>query len=114
MSVAGAISGLLGIGSGALKVLALDQAMRLPYKVSAATSNFMIGVTAAASAGIYIRRGYVDPGLAFPVMIGVLLGALVGARLLAAAPTRHLRTLFTVVIVVLAIEMLARAIQGEF
>ena len=114
MSVAGAISGLLGIGSGALKVLALDQTMRLPYKVSAATSNFMIGVTAAASAGIYIRRGYVDPGLAFPVMIGVLLGALVGARLLAAAPTRHLRTLFTVVIVVLAIEMLARAIQGEF
>ena len=114
MSVAGAISGLLGIGSGALKVLALDQAMRLPYKVSAATSNFMIGVTAAASAGIYIRRGYVDPGLAFPVMIGVLLGALVGARLLAAAPTRHLRTLFTVVIVVLAIEMLARAIRGDF
>ncbi|HKO21744.1 MAG TPA: sulfite exporter TauE/SafE family protein [Candidatus Eisenbacteria bacterium] len=114
MSVAGAISGLLGIGSGALKVLALDQAMRLPYKVSAATSNFMIGVTAAASAGIYIRRGYVDPGLAFPVMIGVLLGALVGARLLAAAPTRHLRTLFTVVIVVLAIEMLARAVRGEF
>jgi uncharacterized membrane protein YfcA len=114
MSVAGAISGLLGIGSGALKVLALDQAMRLPYKVSAATSNFMIGVTAAASAGIYIRRGYVDPGLAFPVMIGVLLGALVGARLLAAAPTRHLRTLFTIVIVVLAIEMLARAVRGEF
>jgi uncharacterized membrane protein YfcA len=114
MSVAGAISGLLGIGSGALKVLALDQAMRLPYKVSAATSNFMIGVTAAASAGIYIRRGYVDPGLAFPVMIGVLLGALVGARLLAAAPTRHLRALFTVVIVVLAIEMLARAIRGDF
>jgi len=114
MSVAGAISGLLGIGSGALKVLALDQAMRLPYKVSAATSNFMIGVTAAASAGIYIRRGYVDPGLAFPVMIGVLLGALVGARLLAAASTRHLRTLFTVVIVVLAIEMLARAIRGDF
>jgi uncharacterized membrane protein YfcA len=114
MSVAGAISGLLGICSGALKVLALDQAMRLPYKVSAATSNFMIGVTAAASAGIYIRRGYVDPGLAFPVMIGVLLGALVGARLLAAAPTRHLRTLFTIVIVVLAIEMLARAVRGEF
>ena len=114
MSVAGAISGLLGIGSGALKVLALDQAMRLPYKVSAATSNFMIGVTAAASAGIYLRRGYVDPGLVFPVMIGVLLGALVGARLLAAAPTRHLRALFTVVIVILAVEMLARAVRGEF
>jgi uncharacterized protein len=114
MTVAGAISGLLGIGSGALKVLALDQAMRLPYKVSAATSNFMIGVTAAASAAIYIRRGYVDPGLAFPVMIGVLLGALVGARLLTAARTPHLRRLFTVVIVVLAIEMVVRAARGEF
>jgi hypothetical protein len=114
MAVAGAISGLLGIGSGALKVLALDQAMRLPFKVSAATSNFMIGVTAAASAGIYIRRGYVDPGLALPVMLGVLLGALVGARLLAAARTRTLRALFTLVILTLAIEMLVRAAQGEF
>jgi uncharacterized membrane protein YfcA len=114
MAVAGAISGLLGIGSGALKVVALDQVMRLPFKVSAATSNFMIGVTAAASAGIYIRRGYVDPGLAFPVMLGVLAGALVGARLLAAARTRYLRVLFTVVVVGLAIEMLARAVRGEF
>ena len=114
MAVAGAVSGLLGIGSGALKVLALDQAMRLPFKVSAATSNFMIGVTAAASAGIYIRRGYVDPGLAFPVMLGVLAGALVGARLLTAARTRYLRTLFTLVIVVLAVEMLIRAARGEF
>ena len=114
MGLAGAISGLLGIGSGALKVLALDQAMRLPFKVSAATSNFMIGVTAAASAGIYLRRGYVDPGLAFPVMIGVLAGALVGARLLARAHTGTLRALFTLVIVALAIEMLARAVRGEF
>lgn len=114
MTVAGAISGLLGIGSGALKVVALDQAMRLPFKVSTATSNFMIGVTAAASAGIYLRRGYVDPGLALPVMLGVLAGALVGARLMAVAPTRHLRTLFTGVIVVLAIEMLVRAARGEF
>ena len=114
MAFAGGISGLLGIGSGALKVVALDQVMRLPFKVSAATSNFMIGVTAAASAGIYIRRGYVDPGLAFPVMIGVLAGALVGARLLAAARTRYLRALFTVVVVALAIEMLARAVRGEF
>jgi uncharacterized membrane protein YfcA len=114
MIVAGAISGLLGIGSGALKVLALDQAMRLPFKVSTATSNFMIGVTAAASAGIYLRRGYVDPGLALPVMLGVLAGALVGARLMASARTRHLRTLFTGVIVVLAVEMLVRAARGEF
>jgi uncharacterized protein len=114
MVVAGAVSGLLGIGSGALKVLALDQAMRLPFKVSTATSNFMIGVTAAASAGIYLRRGYVDPGLALPVMLGVLAGAVVGARLMAGARTRHLRTLFTGVIVVLAIEMLVRAARGEF
>jgi uncharacterized protein len=111
---AGAVSGLLGIGSGALKVLALDQAMRLPFKVSATTSNFMIGVTAAASAGIYLRRGYVDPGLALPVMLGVLAGALVGARVMASARTRTLRTLFTWVIVVLAVEMLVRAAKGEF
>jgi uncharacterized membrane protein YfcA len=111
---AGAVSGLLGIGSGALKVLALDQAMRLPFKVSATTSNFMIGVTAAASAGIYLRRGYVDPGLALPVMLGVLAGALVGARMMTGARTRTLRTLFTWVIVVLAVEMLVRAAKGEF
>ncbi len=69
---AGALSGLLGIGSGALKVLAMDQAMRIPFKVSTTTSNFMIGVTAAASAGVYLSRGYIDPGLSMPVMLGVL------------------------------------------
>ena len=74
MHLAGILSGLLGIGSGAIKVLAMDQAMRLPFKVSTTTSNFMIGVTAAASAGIYLNRGYVDPGLAMPVMLGVLIG----------------------------------------
>jgi uncharacterized membrane protein YfcA len=73
MFVAGTLSGLLGIGSGAVKVLALDWAMRLPFKVSTTTSNFMIGVTAAASAGVYLSRGYIDPGLAMPVMLGVLL-----------------------------------------
>ncbi len=77
---AGALSGLLGIGSGAVKVLAMDQAMRVPFKVSTTTSNFMIGVTAAASAGIYLSRGYIDPGLAMPVMLGVLAGSLIGAR----------------------------------
>ena len=87
MFVAGAISGLLGIGSGALKVLAMDQLMRIPFKVSTTTSNFMIGVTAAASAGMYLNRGYIDPGLAMPVMLGVLPGALVGSRFLAAAET---------------------------
>src|SRR5438067_6778352 len=78
MFVAGVLSGLLGIGSGALKVLAMDQVMRIPFKVSTTTSNFMIGVTAAASAGIYLNRGQINPGLAMPVVLGVLLGALLG------------------------------------
>jgi uncharacterized membrane protein YfcA len=94
MAVAGALSGLLGIGSGALKVLAMDRAMGLPFKVSTATSNFMIGVTAAASAGVYLRRGYVDPGLALPVVLGVLTGAFAGARLLPVLRVRLLRVLF--------------------
>ncbi len=71
MYLAGVLSGLLGIGSGALKVIAMDQVMHLPFKVSTTTSNFMIGVTAAASAGVFLNRGYVDPGLAMPVMLGV-------------------------------------------
>jgi uncharacterized protein len=106
MAGAGVLSGLLGIGSGAVKVLAMDQAMRLPFKVSTTTSNFMIGVTAAASAGIYLKRGYIDPGLAMPVMLGVLGGATVGARLLAGAKTRSLRVVFSIIVVALAIEMI--------
>jgi hypothetical protein len=112
MAVAGVLSGLLGIGSGALKVLAMDQLMHLPFKVSTTTSNFMIGVTAAASAGIYLSRGYIDPALALPVMIGVLAGALTGARILAGANTRVLRRLFAVVIVALALEMAYKGISG--
>ena len=112
MTVAGVLSGLLGIGSGALKVLAMDQAMRLPFKVSTTTSNFMIGVTAAASAGIYLHRGYIDPGLALPVMLGVLCGALLGARWLAFARTAHLRLLFTAVVVVLGLQMLYKGLTG--
>jgi uncharacterized membrane protein YfcA len=112
MAVAGVLSGLLGIGSGALKVLAMDQAMRLPFKVSTTTSNFMIGVTAAASAGIYLQRGYIDPGLALPVMLGVLTGALLGARLLTLARTAHLRLLFTGVVVLLGLQMLYKGIFG--
>jgi uncharacterized membrane protein YfcA len=106
MTVAGMLSGLLGIGSGAVKVLAMDLAMGLPFKVSTTTSNFMIGVTAAASAGIYLHRGYVDPGLAMPVMLGVVAGALIGSRLLAGAQVAHLRTFFRAVILVLAVEMI--------
>ena len=112
MGVAGVLSGLLGIGSGALKVLAMDQLMHLPFKVSTTTSNFMIGVTAAASAGIYLARGYIDPSLALPVMLGVLAGALTGARVLAKTNTRVLRRVFAGVVVVLALEMLYKGISG--
>jgi uncharacterized membrane protein YfcA len=78
MTVAGVLSGLLGIGSGAVKVLAMDSAMRVPFRVSTTTSNFMVGVTAAASAVVYLQRGYIDPGIAFPVVVGVLAGAFSG------------------------------------
>jgi hypothetical protein len=103
---AGMLSALLGIGSGVVKVLALDRAMHLPYKVSTTTSNFMIGVTAAASAGVYLHRGYVDPALALPVVLGVLAGAMLGARLLTAVRVKPLRILFTLIMVALAFEML--------
>jgi uncharacterized protein len=114
MLVAGTLSGLLGIGSGAVKVLALDRAMRIPFKVSTATSNFMIGVTAAASAGVYLNRGYIDPGLAMPVMLGVLPGALLGTRFLAKARTRVLRNVFALVLLALAIEMIYNGVTGRF
>ena len=112
MSVAGTLSGLLGIGSGAVKVLAMDRAMRLPFKVSTTTSNFMIGVTAAASAGVYLRRGYIDPVLAFPVMLGVLAGAMLGARLLRVVQVAVLRRVFAIAIAALAIEMLLKGVRG--
>ena len=113
MFIAGAISGLLGIGSGALKVVAMDQMMRIPFKVSTTTSNFMIGVTAAASAGVYLNRGYLAPGLAMPVMLGVLPGALVGSRFLAGAETKVLRLVFAVVILFLAAEMIYGGLTGK-
>ncbi|HWB96188.1 MAG TPA: sulfite exporter TauE/SafE family protein [Bryobacteraceae bacterium] len=113
MFLAGSLSGLLGIGSGALKVIAMDQAMRIPFKVSTTTSNFMIGVTAAASAGVYLERGYIDPGLAMPVMLGVLGGSLLGARQLMGARTRILRLVFGVVVGLLALEMLYSGITGK-
>ena len=109
---AGALSGLLGIGSGALKVVAMDQAMRIPFKVSTTTSNFMIGVTAAASAGVYLTRGYIDPALAMPVMLGVLVGSLMGTRVLVKTKTKSLRLVFSVVIVLLGIEMLLKGVMG--
>ena len=112
MGVAGVLSGLLGIGSGAIKVLAMDRAMKLPFKVSTTTSNFMIGVTAAASAGVYLSRGYIDPGLSMPVMLGVLSGSLLGARLLAKAQVKQLRLLFAIVITALAVEMIYNSLPG--
>jgi uncharacterized membrane protein YfcA len=114
MFVAGTLSGLLGIGSGAIKVLAMDQIMRLPFKVSTTTSNFMIGVTAAASAGVYLHRGYIDPGLAMPVMLGVLVGSTLGAHLLMGARVRVLRLVFSLVIVALGIEMIYGGLTRRF
>jgi uncharacterized membrane protein YfcA len=110
---AGVISGLLGIGSGAVKVIAMDQVMGLPFKVSTTTSNFMIGVTAAASAGVYLGRGYIDPGLAMPVMLGVVIGSLVGARVLTHAKTHWLRIVFGVVIALMAVEMIYHGLSGK-
>jgi uncharacterized membrane protein YfcA len=110
---AGAISGLLGIGSGAFKVLALDQVMRVPFKVSTTTSNFMIGVTAAASAGIYLRRGFITPGLAMPVVLGALLGSVLGTFILVRARTKWLRSVFSLVILALGIEMIYGGFTGK-
>jgi uncharacterized protein len=112
MWIAGTLSGLLGIGSGALKVVAMDQAMKVPFKVSTTTSNFMIGVTAAASAGVYLSRGYIDPSLAMPVMIGVLIGSLLGTRVLVKTQTKRLRLVFSVVIVLLGVEMMFKGLTG--
>ena len=112
MWVAGVLSGLLGIGSGAFKVLAMDQVMKLPFKVSTTTSNFMIGVTAAASAGVYLNRGYIAPELALPVVLGVLAGSALGTRILVAAQVRVLRIVFAVLVLAIAIEMIYKGICG--
>jgi uncharacterized membrane protein YfcA len=112
MYVAGIVSGLLGIGSGALKVPAMDLAMGLPVKVSTATSNFMIGVTAAASAGIYFTRGDIDPFVAAPVAVGVLLGASIGSRWLGRLQSSTVRIIFVIVLLWVAAQMLLRGIRG--
>jgi uncharacterized membrane protein YfcA len=111
---AGSLSGLLGIGSGAVKVLAMDRVMLIPFKVSTTTSNFMIGVTAAASAGVYLNRGYLNPGLIMPVMLGVLTGAMFGSRLLASSKIRTLRIVFSIVILLLSVEMIYNGLTGRF
>jgi uncharacterized membrane protein YfcA len=113
MFFAGIISGLLGIGSGALKVLAMDNIMRLPFKVSTTTSNFMMGVTAAASAVVYLHRGQIDPGIAMPVTLGVLCGATVGSKILVKTNTDKLKAIFAVVIVFLALQMIYNGLSGN-
>jgi uncharacterized protein len=110
---AGALSGLLGIGSGAVKVIAMDRAMKIPFKVSTTTSNFMIGVTAAASAGVYLSRGYIDPRVAMPVMLGVLGGAFLGTKVLVRAGVKTLRLIFGSVILLLALEMILNGFSGR-
>ncbi|SHI20728.1 hypothetical protein SAMN02745823_03398 [Sporobacter termitidis DSM 10068] len=111
MYVAGTVSGLLGIGSGALKVMGMDLFMKLPLKVSSATSNFMIGVTAAASAGVYFFRGDIDPRIAAPVALGVLLGATVGTRVMQRASSRLLRLIFVPVLAFVSIQMIVKGVM---
>ena len=114
MVLAGALSGLLGIGSGALKVLAMDGCMKVPFKVSTTTSNFMIGVTAVTSAVVYLQRGYIEPGIAFPIMVGVLAGAMSGAKLLKRLDVKLLRKIFAVAILLVALNMIYNGIIGKF
>jgi uncharacterized protein len=114
MLFAGVISGLLGIGSGALKVVAMDGIMRIPFKVSTTTSNFMIGVTAAASAVVYLQRGYIDPGLSMPVVLGVLAGALTGSKILVhTSSSQWLRWIFAVIVSFLAVQMIYNGINHK-
>ena len=111
MYIAGMVSALLGVGSGALKVPAMDVAMRMPIKASAATSDFMIGVTAAASAGAYFSRGQINPIIAAPIAIGILAGAIIGSRMLNKFASRVVQILFILVLIVVAVEMLQRGLS---
>lgn len=113
MGIAGMMSGLLGIGSGAFKVIAMDNIMRIPFKVSTTTSNFMMGVTAMASSVIYIQKGYIEPGICMPVVIGVLFGAMAGAKVLVKANPKKLRLFFAILIFFLAINMIYNGLTGK-
>ena len=97
-----------------MKVLAMDAMMKVPFKVSTTTSNFMMGVTACASAVIYVQRGIIEPGLACPVMIGVLLGALTGARLLKQMNAKVLRQIFCIAITLVALNMIWQGMAGQY
>ena len=113
MLLAGMLSGILGIGSGVLKVIAMDGIMKVPFKVSTTTSNFMMGVTACASAVVYIQRGNIVPGIACPVLIGVLFGALTGARLLKKLDVRLLRQIFCIAVLPVAFNMIWQGWTGQ-
>ena len=113
MLLAGMLSGILGIGSGVLKVIAMDGIMKVPFKVSTTTSNFMMGVTACTSAVVYIQRGNIVPGIACPVLIGVLFGALTGARLLKKLDVRLLRQIFCIAILLVAFNMIWQGWTGQ-
>lgn len=108
MSIAGILSGMLGIGSGAFKVLAMDSCMRMPFRVSTITSNFMIGITAAAGVMVYLRGGVVDPTLTGPVLIGIVPGAIVGSWLVPKINVATLKKLFLVVILLIGIQMIVK------
>ena len=112
MVVAGLMSGLLGVGGGALKVTAMDHYMRLPLKVSSATSNFMIGVTAGAGALVFLARGDIATTIAAPVALGVTVGALAGSRVLPLIRVQYLRTAFAAILLLIAVEMGWRAFSG--
>ncbi|MDP9960494.1 sulfite exporter TauE/SafE family protein [Chryseobacterium lathyri] len=114
MLFAGAMSGLLGIGSGALKVLAMDNMMKLPFKVSTTTSNFMIGVTAVASALIYFQRGEIIPVIVAPVLIGVVVGSFIGSKTLMVSKTKKLKVFFAIVITILSVYMMYNGINKSF
>ncbi|MCU7615709.1 sulfite exporter TauE/SafE family protein [Chryseobacterium sp. PBS4-4] len=114
MMFAGAMSGLLGIGSGALKVLAMDNMMRLPFKVSTTTSNFMIGVTAVASSLIYFQRGEIIPVIVAPVLVGVVVGSFIGSKTLMVSKTKKLKTFFAIVITILSIYMMYNGLRSNF
>lgn len=114
MTLAGVLSGILGIGSGVLKVIAMDNLMKVPFKVSTTTSNFTMGVTACASAVVYLQRGNIAPGIAFPVLLGVLAGSLTGARLLKILDVRLLRRIFSIAVYLVAANMIWQGINGYF
>lgn len=111
MFIAGVLSAVLGIGSGIFKVIAMDSLMKIPMKVSSATSNFMIGVTAAASAGAYLIRGDIRPEVAGPVAVGIIIGSYYGAKVMPKLPTAIIKKVFIVILMITAAQMLYKGLK---